>query len=139
MAGRKSPSRYPWEGTFPPKAASGNFGDESARAILPVVIKSYNDGHPVTGQVAGFPANKGGFFDMGGNVSEWCHDFYAPQSAPGPGGRTVDPTGPATGTHHVVRGSSWRDSTITELRLSYRAYSRNPANDIGFRVARYAR
>ncbi|MEA3546210.1 MAG: SUMF1/EgtB/PvdO family nonheme iron enzyme, partial [Thermodesulfobacteriota bacterium] len=139
VAGRKSPSRYPWEGTFPPKTTSGNYADESARSILPVVIKNYNDKFMVTAPVASFPANQGGFFDMGGNVSEWCHDFYAPQSAFGSGGRTVDPTGPATGTHHVVRGSSWRDSSITELRFSYRAYSRSPGNDIGFRVARYAR
>lgn len=139
VAARNTPSRYPWEGTFPPRAPSGNYSDESARSILPVVIRGYNDGFMVTAPVASFPANKGGFFDMGGNVSEWCHDFYAPHSIPGAGGRDVDPTGPATGTHHVVRGSSWRDSMITELRLSYRAYSRSPKNDIGFRVARYAR
>lgn len=139
VAATKSPSRYPWEGSFPPRTVSGNYGDESARSILPVVIRGYNDKFMVTAPVAGFPANKGGFFDMGGNVSEWCHDFYAPQSASGAGGRIVDPTGPATGTHHVVRGSSWRDSSITELRFSYRAYSRSPANDIGFRVARYGR
>ncbi len=139
VAGRKSPSRYPWEGTFPPKTTSGNYGDESARSILPMVIRNYNDKFMVTAPVASFPANQGGFFDMGGNVSEWCHDFYTPQSVSGAGGRIVDPTGPATGTHHVVRGSSWRDNTITELRFSYRAYSRSPGNDIGFRVARYGR
>jgi len=38
----------------------------------------------------------------------------------------------------VVRDSSWRQGTITELRLSYRDYSRVARPDLGFRVARYA-
>jgi hypothetical protein len=37
----------------------------------------------------------------------------------------------------VVRGSSWRHGNITELRLSYRDYSREPRADLGFRLARY--
>jgi formylglycine-generating enzyme required for sulfatase activity len=136
-AGHSTPARYPWEGSFPPQAASGNYGDESGRSILSLVIKNYNDSYPVTAPVASFPANKAGFYDLGGNVSEWCHDFYTPR--PGTGRLDVDPTGPATGSHHVIRGSSWRDSTISELRLSYRSYGRQPKNDVGFRLARYAR
>ena len=138
-AGSSKPARYPWNGTFPPAAGSGNYADESARPLLTMVIKNYNDGYPVTAPVANFPANKNGFYDLGGNVSEWCHDFYTPYIIPKSGGREIDPVGPTTGTHHVVRGSSWRDNTITELRLSYRTYSRSPKNDIGFRLARSAR
>ena len=133
------PARYPWNGKFPPQARSGNYADESARAILTMIIKNYNDGYPVTAPVAGFPANNNGFYDLGGNVSEWCHDFYTPNTISKTGVREIDPIGPATGTHHVVRGSSWRDNTITELRLSYRTYSRSPKNDIGFRIARSTR
>jgi formylglycine-generating enzyme required for sulfatase activity len=29
VAARNTPSRYPWEGTFPPRAPSGNYSDES--------------------------------------------------------------------------------------------------------------
>jgi formylglycine-generating enzyme required for sulfatase activity len=133
------PARYPWEGNFPPQTVNGNYGDESASSLLPMVIRNYTDGYPVTAPVASFAANNNGFFDMGGNVSEWCHDFYAPNNPSGTGSREIDPRGPATGTHHVVRGSSWRDSTITELRLSYRSYSRSPKDDLGFRPARYGR
>ncbi len=104
---------------------------------MPVIIKGYNDAFAVTAPVASFPKNPGGFFDLGGNVSEWCHDFYSPQAGLANVVKT-DPMGPATGTHHVVRDASWRDGSITEVRLSYRGYSREQRDDIGFRLARFA-
>ena len=70
-------------------------------------------------------------------MAEWTQDFYAVY----PGAANVvvtNPTGPATGRHHVVRGSSWRHAGISELRLSYRDYSEKARNDLGFRIARYA-
>jgi formylglycine-generating enzyme required for sulfatase activity len=137
MVGRTRPGRYPWNGDFPPRRRSGNYADESARTIVPVVIKGYYDGYPVTAPVESFPRNMGGLFDMGGNVSEWCHDYYSP--APAGTGVLKDPTGPASGRYHVVRGSSWRDGAMTELRLSYRGYSNTPKDSLGFRVARYPR
>jgi formylglycine-generating enzyme required for sulfatase activity len=88
--------------------------------------------------VASFPKNPRGFFDLDGNVSEWCHDYYTPY-IPHAGAVEADPTGPESGVHHVVRGGSWRDGSITEVRLSYRGYSRVKRDDIGFRIARYAR
>ncbi len=135
MAGQKEQVRYPWPGKYPPKVKAGNFADESAKPLLPVVIEGYNDGFAASAPTGSFQANPVGIQDLGGNVSEWCHDYYAANPAKG----VVDPTGPASGTHHVVRGSSWRDASITELRFSYRRYSREPASDIGFRIARYAK
>ena len=137
IAGRQERARYPWPGKFPPRVLSGNFGDESARTLLPVVIRGYNDGFAVTAPVGSFPKNPGGFFDLGGNVSQWCHDWYTPYAGIGEQKAGVDTMGPGSGTHHVVRGSSWRDATISSLRLSYRGYSKVAKNDIGFRVARY--
>jgi formylglycine-generating enzyme required for sulfatase activity len=139
MAGRDQRARYPWIGKFPPRTVAGNFGGESTRNLLPVVIRSYNDGFVVTSPVGSFPKNPGGFFDMGGNVRQWCHDWYMAYAGLGQQKETVDPMGPDGGTHHVVRGSSWRDATMTSLRLSYRGYSKVAKDDIGFRVARYIR
>lgn len=127
--------RFPWNGVFPPRTVTGNYADESARTFLPTIINGYRDTFPVSSPVGSFPPNPGGFFDMGGNIGEWCHDYYSAntsslQSQP-------DSLGPASGTHRVIRGSSWRDASITELRLSYRAYHRESRDNVGFRVARY--
>ncbi len=137
MAGRKERSRYPWAGNYPPQSKVGNFADESSRHLLPVVIGNYNDSFSATAPTGSFAANPAGIYDLGGNVAEWCHDYYSPSQGSSKPDQ-IDPLGAATGSHHLVRGSSWRDASITELRFSYRRYSRNPTDDIGFRVARYA-
>ena len=49
-----------------------------------------------------------------------------------------DPTGPAEGEYHVIRGASWMHASVTELRLSYRDYGKDARPDLGFRIARYA-
>ncbi len=127
--------RFPWNGAYPPRQASGNYADMSAVSILARIIQGYNDNFPTTSPVGSFPPNNGGFYDLGGNVSEWCHDYYAASTSTL--SNKPDPMGPVSGTHRVIRGSSWRDASVTELRLSYRAYHREPQNHVGFRVARY--
>ncbi len=138
MAGRQDPARYPWQGSFPPVKNSGNFADESALHLLPLIIDGYTDSYPATAPTGSFGPNPVGLFDIGGNAAEWCHDYYAVYTGMISQAK-VDPMGPETGSHHLVRGSSWRDAGITELRLSYRRYSREPASDIGFRIVRYAK
>lgn len=138
VLGRESPARYPWSGEFPPASAAGNYADARIADTLANVVPGYDDGYRATAPVASFPARPPGFHDLGGNVAEWIHDYYAvyPGMAQQP---VTDPAGPASGEHHVVRGSGWRHGSITELRLSYRDYSRSPRADLGFRIARYAR
>jgi formylglycine-generating enzyme required for sulfatase activity len=88
--------------------------------------------------VGKFPANTLGLFDIGGNVAEWIHDYYTVSSD---SALTADPMGPAEppgGTRqHVIRGSSWRQSSVTDLRLSSRDFGDVQRNDLGFRIARY--
>ena len=137
IAGRSEPARYPWGDGYPPKTKAGNFADAQIADTLANVVTGYNDGYRASAPVGSFSAQSNGFNDRGGNVAEWINDFYAVY--PGQAQRLVrDPTGPASGDHHVVRGSSWRDGSITELRLSYRDYSRVPRDNLGFRIARYA-
>jgi formylglycine-generating enzyme required for sulfatase activity len=69
--------------------------------------------HPVGQQ----PPNAWGFYDMVGNVWEWCQDWYRDEL---PGRSPVtDPAGPAKGSYRVVRGGAWCFGAEC-LRLSYR-------------------
>ncbi|MCF6263321.1 MAG: SUMF1/EgtB/PvdO family nonheme iron enzyme [Xanthomonadales bacterium] len=139
--GQASEQRYPWQGVYPPTTKSGNYADARIADTLADIVPGYDDGYRGSAPVGSFPPWPAGvsssFYDMGGNVAEWMHDNYAVY--PGEAARlVVDPMGPAKGKHHVVRGSSWRHGSISELRLSYRDYSAASRPDLGFRIARYA-
>lgn len=85
-----------------------------------------------TAKVGSYPPNAWGLYDMHGNVSEWCLDWYV--AAP-PG--TVDPVGAASGSVRVVRGGGWGDYA-GGCRSAYRYINypdlRNFLN--GFRISR---
>ncbi|UTW44137.1 PEGA domain-containing protein [bacterium SCSIO 12696] len=130
------PLKYSWGNTYPPAGGSGNFADNSAAKIVASVVKGYNDSHPVTAPIGRFSANHNGIYDLSGNAAEWVNDYYGIEISLG-GKKVVDPTGPESGEFHVIRGSSWRHSSITELRLSFRDYGNEPRDDVGFRIARY--
>ena len=128
--------RYPWGDAFPPRGKAGNYADESAARLFSNVIEGYDDGHAGPAPVGSYDANARGLHDLGGNAAEWCHDFYA--AYPYDAGKVwTDPAGPAEGRHHVIRGSSWRQASISALRLAYRDYGAEPRNDVGFRICRY--
>jgi formylglycine-generating enzyme required for sulfatase activity len=127
--------KYPWGNALPVAPGSDNYGDRSALALLDGAIPDYDDSHPGTAPVGSFEANARGLFNMGGNVSEWVHDIYTIYP-PAPGTLSRDPSGPAEGEYHVIRGASWMDDSVTELRLSYRDYGNEPRPDVGFRIAR---
>ena len=74
-----------------------------------------------------------GLYDMGGNVWEWCADWYTEgyyRNSP-----KNNPTGPDAGQFRVLRGGSWFDNA-RNVRASYR-YGYNPSDgdDSGFRLA----
>jgi formylglycine-generating enzyme required for sulfatase activity len=131
------PFDFPWAGNYPPRGQSGNYADASASHLLGDVLKDYNDGYAVTAPVGSYPANLRGIYDLGGNVAEWVHDFYTATPAGGNSAK-VDPLGPRSGESHVIRGSSWARSSLTELRLAYRDSGTAGRDDVGFRIARYA-
>ena len=128
--------RYPWGDSMPPIEESGNYADESTESLLTNVLGDYWDGYPVTAPSGRFYTNMIGIYDLGGNVAEWVSDYYA---VPTRQLRVVerDPLGPIEGTARVIKGSSWRDSSLTKLRFAYRDYGTQGRLDVGFRIARY--
>lgn len=76
--------------------------------------------------------NAWGFYDMHGNVWEWCLDWYGFY----PTNSAIDPTGPEEGTFRVIRGGTWLHHA-SQCRSAYRDYNRPRASDkfSGFRVA----
>ncbi len=87
----------------------------------------YYTTHPVAQK----RANPWGLWDMTGDVSEWCQDWFGSYS----GGGVVDPQGPAIGTNRVVRNGSWLDDSDA-LRSAFR-YANEPdavSAVYGFRV-----
>ena len=128
--------KYPWGDALPVPAGAGNYADRLAQPLVPLVIPDYDDGFAATAPVASFAQGPDGFFDLGGNVAEWTHDLYTVQ--PPATSVAVDPAATGDGGLRVIRGSSWKSSAVTELRLAYRDYGDGKRNDLGFRVARYA-
>ncbi len=129
--------KFPWGDKWPPPKDSGNLADRSGRELVPSILPAYDDGFASTAPVGKFKPSRNGLYDTAGNVAEWVNDLYTVPT-PGVTKPAVDPVGPERADSHVVRGSSWRHSGVTELRLSYRDYSATPRPDIGFRVARFA-
>jgi formylglycine-generating enzyme required for sulfatase activity len=129
--------KYPWGAGFPPPAKSVNIADASAARLLNLVMEKYDDTFPAAAPVGSFAPNPEGLFDLGGNVAEWCHDFYSIYPAQ-PGQVATDPSGPQEGQHRVIRGSSWQDASIGTLRAAYRDYEDEARPDLGFRICRYA-
>ncbi len=112
------PDVYPWGTEWPPPAGAGNYTGEETDSD--VAIKGYNDGFAWTSPVASFNANKFGLYDMGGNVWEWCEDWWNSEQKA-----------------KVLRGGSWYNGALKLSLLSscrIHASADQGTDNYGFRV-----
>jgi formylglycine-generating enzyme required for sulfatase activity len=119
-----SAGSYPWGPAWPPPANFGNYAGEESRLDMPswwgVAPGGYTDPFPRTSPVGSFAPNALGFYDLSGNVWEWCADAYCPGSLA-----------------NVVRGGSWGSDRPAYLQSATRhlKFPESRNDEIGFRVA----
>jgi serine/threonine protein kinase len=103
----KIPDTYPWGSAWPPPAGAENYSGKEMEPALAAgkynwvkgFISDYQDGFVVTAPVGSFAVNRFGLYDLGGNLFEWCEDWYD-----------------STQTARTVRGGCWEtDSAASAL------------------------
>ncbi len=118
----KNLTAFPWGNPWPPPPGSGNYSDASRKARAPRDdarhLDGYDDDFPTTAPVMSYTPNPFGLYDMGGNVWEYCADWYNDLKI-----------------HRVWRGGSWdtyeRDHLLSSHRWHNSPTLRN--SHIGFR------
>jgi formylglycine-generating enzyme required for sulfatase activity/serine/threonine protein kinase len=110
-----------------------NFCDGANGSGFAWQLLSQNDGFDQAAPVGSFKPNSWNLYDMMGNVTEWCSDFYGGYAGLK---QEVDPKGPLEGKRYVVRGGSWA-SAPAYCRSAARTdflVTKPPAGSYGFRV-----
>ncbi|MEI6139239.1 MAG: SUMF1/EgtB/PvdO family nonheme iron enzyme [Mariniphaga sp.] len=92
------PTEAEWE------YAAGKIDETSLGDYAWYDVNSNKTTHPVGTK----QPNQFGLYDMGGNVWEWCNDWYEADSYSK--SQPENPKGPSAGSSRVRRGGSWLDS-----------------------------
>ncbi|MBM3882658.1 MAG: hypothetical protein FJ387_23535 [Verrucomicrobia bacterium] len=138
-------AKYPWGPMWPPPAGGGNYAGQEAAGVSDAswpadfrFLEGFEDHHARTAPVGSYWENDLGLCDLGGNVWEWCQDWYRkdmnsnelrtsqPELEDDSGGQQ----------YRVLRGGSW-SNYVPGYMLANARYFGTPAyraSSVGFRV-----
>lgn len=132
-AGRLPPG---YEYTLPTEAQWVYAARAGSTASYPTDVAAMawyeENSHGETHPVAQRKPNAWGFYDMFGNVGEWCFDWYGGY----PGGEVNDPAGPPIGLFKIARGGGY-PSTSGAFHFDFHTAGPpdTPHPGCGFRLA----
>ena len=117
--GGKTADEYPWGQAWPPPLGAGNLLDTYAYNGASEGIPGYSDGQGYIAPVGSFAPNRFGIYDLEGNVSEWCEDWFDKDRQ-----------------ERVIRGGNMFEAEAEQLLSSVRnsGSPTNTAATVGFRV-----
>jgi sulfatase modifying factor 1 len=133
--------KYPWGDGDPMVEGTpiANIKDETAhqKKGWKKFWEGYEDGYVFTSPVSALASNELGLHDMGGNVYQWCWDWF--DEGYYSAGITMNPRGPESGEKRSARSSGF-GCPIYRSRASNRgaAVPSNSFENTGFRLARSA-
>ena len=125
------PTEAEWE--YAARGGNGSQGYKYAGSDNIDVVAWYQDNSNGQAHPVGMKrANELGLYDMAGNVSEWCSDWFGKYSSES----QTDPQGVSSGSERVTRGGCYKED-VSYGRVSARIGSMptNNPNGFGLRLA----
>lgn len=141
--GYRLPTESEWEYAARSRGKMVRFGNDkniaSPKEINFDASMAYKKAYSLTGEFLGqtlpvgsFEPNSLGFYDLSGNIFEWCWDWKGSY----PAGTTINPQGAAKGSFRVCRGGSCVYGPDGS-RTAFRGYGAPGARyHMGFRLAK---
>lgn len=129
------PSEAQWEFACRAGATTAYYYGDDASMLGDYCVFEENCEGEHASAVGSKEPNAFGLYDMHGNVSEWCLDFYNPWAEEDMPEESVDPVSPVPGPFVILRGGSWY-SNSPSCRAAFRIYGFPDycTADVGFRV-----
>ena len=134
-------TKFPWGEDWKLSAIKGNYAGTEAKdadwAEEWPILPNWKDNFPRTSPVGSFPGNAAGLYDLGGNVWEWCEDWFRKEMNTEEARKNAAKLGDDGGgkTFRVLRGGAWTDANNFTLASGCRTRWR-PAErvtNVGFR------